>query len=345
MAGKAIRCAVVFVRSPGMSVDAAVLSRAIRSFQPDARIVPFELHARYNRDYTMPAAVPEDVRSQLPFDFVFLLEHAHANPPFLEPGFARHVVYIPNVEWISPADEQIIESGRIHTVLLKTRYAASVYAQMASAKGVESRQLFTGWTSRDIGTPIQGERTWTQCVHVSGKSRQKHGDAVVAAWLSNPDFPPATIVATTQSTMDLSMPLRASANLTLRLHLLPEAELRALQRRCGIHLCPSFAEGFGHSLNEARAAAAVLITTAGPPMDEMVEDGVSGILVPVRPENHQPYHLATAYVVTPEDLAASVRRALALTDGERAEMGQRARARFEDERNQYHARMRAFIEG
>src|SRR5437764_13013930 len=88
-AGKAICCAVVFCRSPGMAIDAAALSGAIRSFRPDARIVNFELHPRFTKDYVTPAEIRADVRAQLPFDFVFLLEHAHSNPPFLDAAFAR----------------------------------------------------------------------------------------------------------------------------------------------------------------------------------------------------------------------------------------------------------------
>jgi Glycosyl transferases group 1 len=345
MAGKVISCAVVFCRSPGMAIDAAVLRAAIRAFRPDARVVSFELHPRFTKDYATPADIRADLPVSLPFDFVFLLEHAHANPPFLDPAFGRRVVYVPNVEWISPADEKVIAAGAIDTVLLKTRYSAQVFSGLACARNIASRQRFTGWTSVDVGVPGSGERSWGRCLHVCGKSPQKNADAVVAAWLSNPDFPRATVVATAQAGLELSMPLHASANLTLLLHLLPEAELRALQRQCGIHVCPSFAEGFGHSLNEARAAGAVLITTGGPPMDEMVDDGVSGILVPVRPENRQPYHLSTAYRVTADDLAASIRRALALSEEARQAIGLAARARFERERAQFHAQIRAFMEG
>ena len=163
--------------------------------------------------------------------------------------------------------------------------------------------------------------------------------------MQNPDFPPMTVVASASAGLDLGMPLRASANLTLLLQQQGESELRALQRKVGIHVCPSFAEGFGHSLNEARSAAAVLITTAAPPMDEMVEDGRSGILVPVHAENQAPYHLVTASRVTSADLAESIRRTMAMSAQQRTLMGRRARELYDSGRDQFHASVRRFIAG
>jgi glycosyltransferase involved in cell wall biosynthesis len=344
MPGKTVDCAIVYCRSPGMASDASVVAAAVRASYPGAKIVTFGLHSQFMRDYTTPVELKAELRARTPFDFVFLLEHAHPNPPFLDPGFARRVVYVPNVEWIAPADEEVVASGAIDTVLLKTRYAAAVFSALECANGVKDGQLYTGWTSIDVGQPAAGERSWSQCLHVCGKSPQKNADAVVAAWLRNPDFPPATIVATTEAGMDLSMPLSASRNLTLLLQLLPEAKLRALQRASGVHVFPSFAEGFGHALNEARATAALLVTTGAPPMDELVEDGVSGILVPVRPENRAPYHLVTASRVTAEDLAESIRRILRMSEGQRLEMGLRARAQFEHDRAQFHDRIRGLFD-
>ncbi len=78
-------------------------------------------------------------------------------------------------------------------------------------------------------------------------------------------------------------------------------------------------------------------------MDEFVQDGVSGILVPVRPENQTPYHLVTASHVTPGDLEQSIQRALQLSDEQRLTMGSRARALYEHERNQFQTRIGEFF--
>jgi glycosyltransferase involved in cell wall biosynthesis len=343
MHGNALHCAIVHHNSPGMTADAQILAAAIRVSSPRAKIASWELRGRYVRDYTSPVEVRDELRSQLPFDFVFLLEHAHANPPFLDRSFARHVVYVPNVEWLSPLDEQVIASGSIDTILLKTRYSGVVISALAGADRVKNGQLFTSWTSPDVGSGTATERSWDRFLHISGKSRQKNGDAVVSVWMRNPDLPLMTILAGVETALDLSMPLRASDNLHVVVSKLEESGLRALQREAGIHVCPSVVEGFGHTLNEARAAAAVLITTDAPPMNEMVEDGVTGALVPVRPESREPFHLATGFRVSHADLEASVRRVLAMSHEQRAQMGLRARERYEEQRTQFHAAMRQLI--
>ncbi|KAF6265542.1 hypothetical protein COO60DRAFT_1697805 [Scenedesmus sp. NREL 46B-D3] len=47
-------------------------------------------------------------------------------------------------------------------------------------------------------------------------------------------------------------------------------DVRALQTSIGLDICPSEREGFGHYLNEARAAGAFVMTTDHPPMNELV---------------------------------------------------------------------------
>jgi len=343
MPARAPSCAIVHHRSPGMAADALLLATAIRGSYPGASILSWALPRRLVNNYKRPVEIGDEARAALPFDFVFLLEHAHGNPPFLDPGFARHVVYVPNVEWLGPLDLEVIASGAIHTVLLKSRYSGVVFSRLAGADRVKNGTLYTGWTSPDAGAASTAERNWNSLLHVCGKSRQKNGDAIVSLWMRKPDLPHMTIVAGAETAVDLPMPLRAAENLHVLVNKLSEPKLRSLQREAGIHVCPSIAEGFGHTLNEARAAAAVLITTGAPPMDEMVEDGSTGIVVPVRPENQEPFHLSTGFRVTEDDLEESVRRTLAMSPEQRLQMGQRARHLYEEERDAFHARMRDFI--
>jgi glycosyltransferase involved in cell wall biosynthesis len=342
MAVGAPSCVIVHHRSTGMAADALLLAAAIKAANPQASVRSLTLPADLVLDYKTPIDIPEEVRASLPVDYLFLLEHAHANPPLLEGGFARHVAYVPNVEWLSPLDEKVIASGVIDTVLLKTRFSVAVFSKLPGADRVKDA-IFTGWTSQDVSVPPESERSWAKCVHVTGKSVQKNGNAIVALWMRNADLPEMTVVSAVDAPIDLPMPLRASSNLQIVFRA-AETVLRKLQRAAGIHICPSVAEGFGHTLNEARSVGAVLITTGGPPMDEMVEDGSSGIIVPVRAENVQPFHRSTGYRVSEGDLEQAIRRAVSMSADECRQMGLRARQRYEEEREQFRANIRRFID-
>lgn len=48
----------------------------------------------------------------------------------------------------------------------------------------------------------------------------------------------------------------------------------AVQAEHPIHVCASEREGFGHYINEARAAGALVVSTDHPPMNELITPGV-----------------------------------------------------------------------
>ena len=328
----------------GLGHDAAVLSAAIQAARPQARIIEWVLPDWCLGDTTSALSLPQALQEEgLPCDYLFLLEHAFANPPLLTRALARHVVYVPNIEWIFPTDEAVMRSGALDAVLIKTRHALSIFRGLPSARNLEGATHFVGWTSRDPGFN-SAERKDLEFLHAAGSSVQKGTDALVEAWLQRPDLPSLTVTAFAQAPIRLPSTLFAAHN--LRLHLAPLApeRFRDLQQSAAVHICPSVAEGFGHSINEARATGAVVVTTSAPPMNELVEDGWNGFLVPVRLENARPYRLSTAYVATGPDILEAVARCLALSAPERLAMGGRARAAFEAGQRHFNTSIANFLD-
>lgn len=93
------------------------------------------------------------------------------------------------------------------------------------------------------------------------------------------------------------------------------SDIAEVWRNSHIAVLPSYREGLPKSLLEAAACARPIITTDAPGCREMVEDGISGLLVPVR---------------TVEPLAEALAR-LALSPTERVRLGHAARDRVERE--------------
>ena len=55
--------------------------------------------------------------------------------------------------------------------------------------------------------------------------------------------------------------------------------IQFLQSVADVHMCPSLIEGWGQYIDEGRRSKAVVLTLDAPPMNELIKDGTSGILV------------------------------------------------------------------
>ncbi|MDA7414861.1 glycosyltransferase [Xenophilus arseniciresistens] len=344
-----LKIAIAHHATAGLAHDACVLADALLAAQPQARVLEWTLPDWVMSDGGRPIAPPPQLQAHAPFDLLFLLEHAHPNAPLLERSFARRVIHVPNPEWLGAQDEAVLRSGAIDAVLAKTRHGHALLqgllAQAGTATGPRPACVYTGWTSADPGPSERVDHAAPPtALHVAGTSSQKGSQVLLQAWRSRPDLAPLTLAAQAGGPLRLDFALQAAPNLTLHLSALAPQALRALQRQSALHLCPSAAEGFGHTLNEARAVGAVLLTTGAPPMDEFVVDGVSGLCIPVRAGQSQPHHRSTAYFVHADDVCATVERALALSPAQRQRMGQAARAAYEQERAAFHQRMAQLIE-
>ena len=194
--------------------------------------------------------------------------------------------------------------------------------------------------ARQFQNPAQ--KDYRQFLHVRGLSRQKQTDLVMETWINHPEFPHLTVVASSADGFSLPGPARIASNLTVLLGDMPTPDLRKLQLESGVHLLPSVAEGFGHALNEARAASAVLVTTDGPPMHDFVSAG-AGFLVPARSENIQTFGRLNAYVVTEPDLVTAVERVLDVPFDALTAMGHQARLDYEREAEAFRVAVREVV--
>ena len=113
-----------------------------------------------------------------------------------------------------------------------------------------------------------------------------------------------------------------------------------LQNESALYLCPSEAEGFGHIILEGLSVGGVVITTDAPPMNELVTPD-AGLLVAV--ERTEPMGIGERYFVNLDDLERKIRRALEMSQTERAAFGRAARARFEAIDQAFRSRIKACL--
>ena len=96
-----------------------------------------------------------------------------------------------------------------------------------------------------------------------------------------------------------------------RLGHISRQELGAAMRRCHAHVFPTIVEGFGRNIIEAMASGLPVITTANCAGPDLIEDGVTGFIIPIRDADAICEKLAWVYDHPKEAM----------------EMGQRARDR------------------
>ena len=266
-----------------------------------------------------------------PFDL-----NIHVQEP--QPGYfwlAPRNVLIPNQEWFGPAFRAHLPG--ITEVWVKSRLAQRIFSQL----GCTVRWL--GWTSEDRRMPGMGSHKECVGLHVAGSSIGKGTDAVLDVWARHPDWPTLRVLRRQHDYAGRILPWHereSLPNIETITERLDESALRRLQNESALYLCPSQAEGFGHIILEGLSVGGVVITTDAPPMNELVTPD-AGLLVAV--ERTEPMGIGERYFVNLDDLEGKIRRALEMSQTERAAFGRAARARFEAIDQAFRSRIKACL--
>lgn len=235
--------------------------------------------------------------------------------------------------WLMPNQERfphrhLKRLRHIDLVLAKSRHAEEIF------RALGARAAYLGFTSEDR-RDASVTKDWNRFFHLAGGSTLKGTEDVVALWAAHPEWPELVLV---QKAMHA--PKSVPANVRLFSGYMDDADLKRLQNGCGIHLCPSRAEGWGHYIVEALSVGAVVVTTDAPPMNEIVGPDF-GILLPYL--RSEPRHLGWCYYVDPKGLEAAVKRLIAMPAAEKEAMGVRGRAHYEAIAQGFEERVRALL--
>lgn len=256
---------------------------------------------------------------------------------------ARRAIHLERLfpQWLGAAGENILvpnqerfprrHLGRLRRcdqILAKTMEACAAFA----GEGVPIDYLgFTSQDRLDAGVT----RDWNRVLHLAGGSTLKGTADVLRLWDSHPEWPELVLVQKSQNA-----PRHVPDNVHLITGYLDDAALRALQNACGIHLCPSRAEGWGHNIVEGLSCGALVIATDGAPMNEHIRPEF-GLLVAT--ERSEARHLGTNHFVALEGLERAIESAIAMPWSRKASMGDLARQRFIEIDRHFHDRTRDLL--
>lgn len=225
---------------------------------------------------------------------------------------------------------------RPFTLLAKSRSGEALFR----ATGLPTE--YTGFTTADHWR--EGHvKDYRRFLHLAGSSSYKGTHALVKVWRRHPEWPKLTVVRSLTDAFGARRPsLPGAVNIEIIETELPQEQILQLQNTCGIHLCPSEMEGFGHYINEARSTASVVITTDAPPMNELIQPQF-GICVAAQCAGHS--CLSERWEVVPEALEFAISDVLSMPSQRLAEMGAAARAAYLAEDAAFLGRMQEVFSG
>ena len=198
--------------------------------------------------------------------------------------------------------------GRFDLILCKTKEAQRLFSKH------NPNTMYISFTCDDcyLSNSI---KSYKLIQHFAGSSNQKGTYSVENVWLRNSGYPTLYLIKNSLSR------LSAGHNIMQINGYISQYILKILQNTCGIHLCPSENEGFGHSILEAMSTEGVVVTTNAPPMNEFIDD--PRCLVAYNGTGSQ--YLATTYYVDPASLEKTVNALLDLPEAELIKIGKRNR--------------------
>lgn len=242
--------------------------------------------------------------------------------PLPDPLDNSFKIFVPNPEWLIPQDEWKLEL--MDVIACKSRDAADTFARRALPVH------YLGFTSEDCFAP-DARPDRREYLHIASGGQQKGTAEIIDAWHHHPEWPHLTILAGIS-------PIAADAahNLTLIKDWCSDGELRGHMQRCGVHVCCSNSEGFGHTIVEGMSCGALVITTDFPPMNELVDES-RGVLV--RTRSATPMRRGRFAQLDRADIERAVNLSIALDESDYRSRCLTARAWFLRERDAFERRL------
>jgi glycosyltransferase involved in cell wall biosynthesis len=238
---------------------------------------------------------------------------------FLAPIFpewlplARKNILIPNAEGFAPHMHKYLP--KIDLVLAKTRLTERVFRELGC------KTEYTGFVSKDQLNE-QVPRDYTRFFHACS-SQYKGTKGVLDVWAKHPEWPELVAVINHNEMVPAEIKI---PNVRAIRQPMSDEEIKRFQNSFAFHLCTSEAEGFGHYIMESMSCRAVVFTTDGPPMNELI-DSSRGILLDCL-EERPPLGLSHRYLFRPESLEQQVERAMKMDRASVDRIGAAARDYF-----------------
>lgn len=257
------------------------------------------------------------------FDYAKDPDISHADINLFLSNFETRFFPTANLNWLLANPDFCYatteEIQQLDLVLCKTKECLRIF------KPISKDVYYLGFTSLDCLRP-DIKKKYITYLHVAGNSPMKGTEEVFYSWLTHPELS-QLILINHRSTATI-----APKNIKLFNKSISRDSLMSLQNECGIHLCPSKTEGFGHYLMEGMSAEAVVITTDAPPMNEFIKD--KRCLVKHKKKTGKQEY-ATTYSINEKELMKIIKTIQQLSHKELRDIGKTNRNEYLRRKNEF----------
>lgn len=252
-----------FTKNTGLMQDAAILRGILVGILgEDVKI------------FKVPYVLPECGEA----DINFFLEVIN---PSLFP-FARKNIWIPNQEWTYKA--WIPYANMVDEIWVKTSEARRIFNDIVDYK---KPVIQIGWTSIDkVYNPDTDKKNYSKAIVPVGKNIYRHPKPIFQAYLKIKQQDPALYerlpelyVVHSPEHISVATPIEIQDKVIVKSEVLKESEYDELLKECGLCICISISEGFGHAVNEAMSAGCnLIISPIAPFKEDLVGEVQHGVL-------------------------------------------------------------------
>ena len=237
-----------FREKTGLMQDVNLLRAALAAFIPDVKVIK------------VPHMLPECPEAELN---IFL---EVINPSLF--AFARKNVWIPNPEWTYKTWIPYLKM--IDEVWAKTQESYDIF------RGMGVKTIFTGWSSLDKRWDISEKKNYHKAIVPVGRNIYRYPKAILQAYDRIRQRDPVTYkklpelhIVYDPKTMQIYVPPEIADKVVQHSEVMSESEYNSLMKECGLCVCLSLTEGFGHVVNESMSAGCNLLLS---PISPFIKD-------------------------------------------------------------------------
>jgi len=257
-------------------------------------------------------------------------------------SYANKNIWIPNVEWTYRNWKPYLDM--VDEIWTKTKEAYDLFSSITTTP-----VLHTGWTSIDKGH--SDKKNYSKAIVLVGKNIYRTPKQLIRAYYhlyeKDPDWYaklPTLYIPYNPNHIGFFLPVQIMDKVVTIDRELKDKEYDELLHECGLAICTSAAEGFGHAINEAMSAGSnLLLSQIRPFTEDLVTDSTYAHWIETQSTHDHPDCFGMLVDVKMMSVVSALKDYVTMGFRARKEVSERVRKMYEDRHDVFVARMESIL--